>query len=341
MLALFLVTAVGVVGYSIIGRRDHHSLIDAIYMTVITLTTVGYDEIIDMSHNPAGRIFTMGLLLLGAGVVAYSVPMLAAFFIEGQLRHIFTRRRMDRQIDQLRGHYIVCGADAAAWYLAGELRASRLNVVVIVPNDEAEREAFERLGDVLRVVGDPSDDDVLIEGGIERAAGLVACMGSHKDNVLVALAARRLAPRARIVASTESPDTEAKLRTAGADAVVSPSRIGGLRMASELVRPEVVSFLDQMLHDPQAELRVEEIPVPSDSAAVGQTVGWLGVNDLDGALLLAIRNRQTGEFLFKPAPETTLQQGVTLIAMVDAEGRARIERRLRTGRLSTMMKPPT
>jgi voltage-gated potassium channel len=339
MLALALVTAIGVLGYWLIGRRDHHSVIDAIYMTVITLTTVGYDEIIDMSHHPGGRLFTIGLLLLGMGVVAYTVPMLAAFFIEGQLLHIFARRRMDRLIDRMTGHYVVCGRDAATWYVAGELRGSGQEVVVVVPSDQAAAEAFERLGDVPRIVGDPSEDDVLREAGVERAAGVVTCMESHKDNVLVALAARRLAPGARIVASTETPDTEAKLRAAGADAVVSPSRIGGLRMASELVRPEVVSFLDQMLHDPQAALRVEEIPIPGNSAAVGQTVGWLGVNDLDGALLLAIRDQQTGGFLFKPPAETPLRSGVTLIAMVDADGRSRIERRLRTGRLSTLVRP--
>ena len=340
-LALVLVTGVGVLGYWIIGRRDHHSLIDAVYMTVITLTTVGYDEIIDMSHHPAGRLFTIGLLLLGMGVVAYTVPMLAAFFIEGQLLHIFARRRMDRLIDRMTGHYLVCGRDAATWYVAGELRDSGQQVVLVVPSEQAAAEAFERLGDVPRIVGDASEDDVLREAGVERAGGVVTCMESHKDNVLVALAARRLAPHARIVASTESPDTEAKLRTAGADAVVSPSRIGGLRMASELVRPEVVSFLDKMLYDARASLRVEEIPIPGNSAAVGQTVGWLGINNMDGALLLAIRDRQTGTFVFKPAAETPLRSGVTLIAMVDSEGRARIERRLRTGRLSTLIKPAT
>jgi voltage-gated potassium channel len=338
VLALLGVTAVGIVGFAIIGRGQH-SLVDAIYMTVITLTTVGFGEIIDMSHNPAGRLFTVGLLLLGVGIVAYTVPMLAAFLIEGQLLHHFSRRRMDRAIDRLTGHYIVCGQTAATWYVADELRRSGRQVVLVVPTEQAAAQAFERLGETLRVLGDPSDDDVLLEAGIERAAGLVACMENHKDNVLVSLAARRLAPAARIVASTETPDSEGKLRTAGADAVVSPSRIGGMRMASELVRPEVVSFLDRMLYDAHPDLRVDEIPVPDDSAAIGQTVGWLGVDELEGALLLAIRDRKTGDFVFKPSSKTQLEPGVTLIAMVNAEGRSRIERRLATGRRSTMLRP--
>jgi voltage-gated potassium channel len=208
----------------------------------------------------------------------------------------------------------------------------------VVPTEQAATAAFERLGETLRVLGDPSDDQVLREAGVERAAGVVACMESHKDNVLVALAARRLAPGARIVASTELPDSEGKLKSAGADAVVSPSRIGGMRMASELVRPEVVSFLDRMLYDAQPDLRVDEIPVPDDSGAIGQTVGWLGVDEMDGALLLAIRDRKSGRFVFKPSPDKPIEAGVTLIAMVDSQGRSRIERRLATGRRSTMLR---
>lgn len=246
---------------------------------------------------------------------------------------------MDRAIDRLRGHYIVCGQTPGTWHVVDELRRSGWWVVLVVPTESASVLAFERLGDLLRVEGDPSEDAVLREAGIERAAGVIACMENHKDNVLVALAARRLAPKIRIVASTDALDAEAKLKSAGANAVVSPSHIGALRMASEMVKPEVTSFLDRMLHDPASHLRVEEIPVPDDSSAIGQTVGWLGINDLDGALLLAIRDRKTGDFVFKPAAEQPLEPGVTLIAMVDAAGRSRIERRLATGRRSTMMRP--
>ena len=327
VLALILVTAAGVLGFSIISGGEH-SLIDAIYMTVITLTTVGFGEIIDMSNNPAGRLFTVALLLVGMGIVAYTVPMLAAFLIEGQLLHIFARRRMDKDIGRMAGHFIVCGETAAAWYVAEELKLSGRSLVVVAPTEGASEGAYERLGDVPRVVGDPSDDEVLQEAGIERAGGVVVCMENDKDNVLVTLTARRLAPSARIVASTESRETEVKLRGAGADAVVSPSRIGGLRMASELVRPQVVSFLDQMLRDPRTSLRVEEIAIPDDSPVIGKTVGFLNVNQLDGTVLLAVRT-QGGQVLFKPAPDTPLDRGAILIAMVDAAGRSRIEHRLR------------
>ncbi len=338
LLALLLVTAAGVVGFAIIGR-GRHSLVDAIYMTVITLTTVGYGEIIDLSGHPGGRLFTIGLLLVGMGIVAYTVPMLAAFLIEGQLLHFFTRHRMDRNIARMTGHFIVCGETAATWYVAEELQRSGRALVVVAPTEEASGKAFETLGDVPRVVGDPSDDQVLLDAGVERAGGVVVCMANDKDNVLVTLTARRLAPGARIVARMESGESEAKLRIAGADAVVSPSRIGGLRMASELVRPEVVSFLDQMLRDPRTSLRVEEIAIAGDSPAVGKTLSWLNINELDGTVLLALRT-SAGQVMFKPPQDLKLDPGGILIAMVDAAGRSRIEQRLRSGRVSTAAPAP-
>ena len=154
-------------------------------------------------------------------------------------------------------------------------------------------------------------------------------MESDKDNILVVLTARRLAPKARIVASTERLQTEAKLRTAGVDAVVSPSRIGGLRMASELVRPTVVSFLDRMLRDGKRGLRVEEVTAKPDSKAVGQSLGSLGVHDVDGALVLALRSTGALDYDFKPSPETEVEPGMTLIVMADVAGRTRLEEILR------------
>jgi voltage-gated potassium channel len=155
----------------------------------------------------------------------------------------------------------------------------------------------------------------------------VVCTQSDKDNILGALAARRLAPKARIIASAKLPESEAKLLSVGADAVVSPSRIGGLRMASELVRPRVVSFLDQMLRGEQSSLRFEEVTVAPTSAAVGRSLGGLEIDDVPGVLLLALR-RSSGEFVFKPSPETSVEAGMTLVVMADAESRVHLERKL-------------
>src|SRR6185295_12260449 len=174
------VMTTGVVGFEIIGG-SRHSLVDSIYMTVITLTTVGFGEIIDMSGNPTGRVFTMALLLMGMGIVAYTIPMLSALVIEGELHHLFARRRMLRKIGSMRDHYIVCGDTADATYVAEELARSGRDVVFIAPNEQSLELAAERLGELPGMVGDPTDDRVLIAASIGLASGIVASMQEDKD----------------------------------------------------------------------------------------------------------------------------------------------------------------
>jgi voltage-gated potassium channel len=326
--ALVLVMAVGVLGFVLIGSGSH-GIVDAIYMTVITLTTVGFGEIIDMSQNPAGRLFTVVLVLFGMGIVAYAVPMLAALMIEGQLHNVFARRRMEKTITEMAGHSVVCGDTGTTWHVAEELTRTQRGVVVIVPNDESLAEVRNRFGDIPAVIGDPSDDQTLIRAGIERASGLVFSMASDKDNVIGVLTARRLAPNARIIAATEVPETEAKLRMVGADGVVSPTRIGGLRMASELVRPAVVTFLDKMLRQKGGTLRVEEVSVPASANVTDRTLESLEIDDIPGALLVAIRMPKTGDFEFKPPPGTALEQGMTIVVMAEPEGLERLRKRFR------------
>jgi voltage-gated potassium channel len=331
-----LVIAIGVLGFVIIGGGEY-GVIDAVYMTVITLTTVGFTEVIDLAGNPGGRVFTMLLLLGGMGIVAYVVPMVAAFVLEGQLHHIFSRRRMERTIAELSDHYIVCGDTSASWHVAEELLRTQRSAVVVAPDEATLGEAWQRLGQCPGITGDASDDDTLHAAGIERAAGLVFCMDNDKDNVLGVLTGRRLAPNARIIASTEQPQTEAKLRAAGADAVVSPSRIGGLRMASELIRPAVVTFLDRMLRQGGA-LRIEEVTVPDDANVDGQTLASLDVGAIPGAMLLAIRPTGKSEFTFKPAPDTELATGMTLVVMADADGHGKLAKRFQRA-TGTFLRP--
>jgi voltage-gated potassium channel len=321
---LIAVTAIGVIGFMIISSGEH-GLIDAIYMTVITLTTVGFSEVIDMSNNPGGRMFTVVLLLGGMGTVAYTVPMLAAFVIEGQLHNIFARRRMQKTISQLKDHYIVAGDSAATWYAVEELMDTRRDVVLVTPSEELKDDCQERAGSLLSLIGDPSDDEVLKEAGIERAAGVVVSMRGDKDNVLGVISARRFNPTARIVAASKQQESIPKLEAAGADAVVSTSRIGGLRIASELVRPKVVSFLDQMLREKGGSLRVEEVTIPKDAGVVGKTLGELRVDKTAGVILLAVRAVEMGQVQFKPPPETRIEGGLTLIVMTDHEGRERLK----------------
>lgn len=325
-LSLVLLFIVGTVGYLQFAAEDQ-GLIDAFYFTVITLTTVGFGETIRLEANPAGQLFTIALLIGGMGIVAYTVPLIAAFLIEGHFLSAFTRRRMQNKIAAMKDHYIVCGGTPSALHVASELMRTERPVVLVAPSTEEAELAVHQFGDLAMVVGDPSDDEVLLQAGIERASGVVTCVGSDKDNVIVSLTARRLAPSIRIVGSAEQPQNEAKMRTAGANAVVSPSRIGGLRMASELVRPTVVTFLDTMLRDKSQSLRVEEVTIP-DGFAPDRTVASLGVEEIASALLLAVVPVGGGAFEFNPPPERKAEPGMRLVVMVSAGGREALEKHL-------------
>ncbi len=317
-IAVLAVFAIGVAGYTVIGHGKHR-LLDSLYMTVITLTTVGYGEIIPMDDNPAGRIFTMVLILFGMGILVYFASTITAFFVEGQLEHVFWRKRMRQAIAELKGHVIVCGAGVVAGHFIDEMMSSRRPVVAIVPQATAlpPRSTEEEL---LYVAGDASDEEVLAEAGIGRAAGVVAALESDRDNVLVILTARQANAAVRIVGMLVDDRNEPKLRRAGADAVVSPFRIGGMRMASEMIRPMVVTFLDKMLRDRDRNLRVEELRVGRGSPAIGKSVADLDVNAMPGLLLLALLEPGTPAWTFKPDPRTRIAEGATLIVMGDPGG---------------------
>jgi voltage-gated potassium channel len=323
--AVLAVFAVGVAGYSIIGHGKHRFL-DSLYMTVITLTTVGYGEIIPMQDNPAGRVFTMVLILFGMGILVYFASTVTAFFVEGQLEHVFWRKRMRKAIAELRDHVIVCGAGPVAGHFLDEMLQVRRPVVAVVPQANALPPTSEA-EDVPYITGDPSDEDVLVEAGVRRASGLVAALESDRDNALVILTARQTNPALRIVAMLVDGRNEPKLRRAGADAVVSPFRIGGMRMASEMIRPAVVTFLDTMLRDRDRNLRVEELRVGRGSAAIGRTVADLDINAMPGLLLLAFLAPGTATWSYKPAPHTRIAEGATLIVMGDPDGVAELRRR--------------
>jgi voltage-gated potassium channel len=312
-LASLAVFIVGVVGYRIIDGGQH-SFIDVLYMTVITLTTVGYGEIIPLDTHPWGRVFTMVLLIAGMGTLLYFLGAITTFLVEGNLEHVFWRRRMKKAIDELKEHFIVCGDRIVAANVVDELRRVQRPVVAVVP-EGSSMHALQTSGDLLYVEGDPADDDVLKEAGIARAAGLVAAMESDRDNVLVTLAARQTNPIMRIVAMMAEPRNELKLRRAGADSVVSPPLIGGLRIASELIRPKVVTFLDMMLRDRDRTMRIDEIQVGAGSPAIGKKVGSLGISATPGLLLLALVEPNDAATHFKPADDLVVAQGTTLIVM--------------------------
>jgi len=316
---LFLtVCAVGVAGFKILGGESW-SLLDAAYMTVITVATVGYGEVHDLAGNSGARLFTLVYIILSLGTIAFAVTSITAFIVEGELKSLLGRKRMDKDIGRISGHIIVCGSDETAETVIRELRATGRDFVVV----DASAERMEKLmesGRFLHIVGDPADDDVLLQSGIEKARGIILSLPTDEANLFAAVSARSLNPRLRIIAKGIDVRSHGKIRKAGADYVVSPAYIGGMRMVSQMVRPAVVSFLDKMLYGKDQVLRVEESVIREDSPIAGRTLADSGLKTVPGALLVSMRKADTDDFRFQPADDTRLGPGDVLVFIATAEG---------------------
>lgn len=311
-LFLVVVLLLGVIGYRVI--EPGAGWIDALYMTVITLTTVGFGEVVDLTGHPGGRIFTVVLIFMGMGGVLYFVSTATAFVLEGQLGHVFWRRRMEKRAADLSNHLIVCGSGGTAIYTSSELEAVRRPVVVVCDDPEAADQLRQELEGIPILLGDPTLDETLRRAGIERAAGIAACTRSDKDNLIVTLTARHLNPDIRIVSRISDIRGERKIRNVGADAVVSPHHIGALRIASELIRPTVVDFLDLMLRDGTGGLRVDEVQIPEGAAAAGRSVESLDLRSVSEALLVAVRDPD-GSWRYNPAGDRIIEPESVLILL--------------------------
>jgi voltage-gated potassium channel len=313
---LIAIILIGTVGYWFIGGRQY-SFVDTLYMTVITITTVGFEEVINLSANPGGRIFTMFIAISGIGIMAYIVTNIAAVIVEGDLTQSFRRRRMEKIAGSYKDHYIVCGLGRVGRYIANELHNTKRPHVVVDVNRSNVESSLESLRDEVFIEGDATDSDILLRAGIEKAAGLFAVTGDDNQNLVVSLTAKQLNPKLRVVARCNDIRNSQKMKKAGADAVVSPCAIGGLRMASEMVRPTVVSFLDTMLRDTGMNLRVEELPVPE--SFVGRPISALNLKRFSHVLLLAVKTM--GDWVYSPSENYVIDHKNTLVFMTTPEGR--------------------
>jgi len=319
---VIIVLVVGTAGYYLVGDGQW-SLDDCLYMTLITYSTVGFSEAIDITSNPAARNFTMGLIVASMASWAYFFISATAFLVEGELGKILWRNKMIKRIDGMSDHLIVCGAGQTGFHAISEMKTVGEHVVAI-EHDEARLKKLEAL-DVPYVEGDATDDDVLLSAGLKRARGLVASLSDDMSNLFVTITARQQNPSMRIVSRAVLTKSVDKLEQAGADAVVVANRIGGMRMASEMIRPMVVSFIDEMLRSPGSALRLDEVAVTSDSPFVGSALRESDIRSKADVLVVAVRRPETGEFLYNPRPDHVLKAGEILVVL----GRVEDVRKLR------------
>lgn len=309
VLSLVALVLVGIIGYVVI---EGWPPLQSIYMTIITLTTTGFT---DFNVSPAGRIFTIVLLVGGAAVFTYSIGTATALLVEGELSDVWRRRRMEKEIAALRGHYIVCGAGNTGIHVIDELVKMREPFVVV----ECCRDRVEGLLEDRKfpyVLGDATQDSALKRAGIDHARGLVAALAEDADNLFVVLSARNLNPGLRIVSAAVGEGCPQKLRKAGADEVIQTDQIGGLRMASVLLRPHVVSFLDVMLRQEET-VRFGETTLREGSELLGRTLDAARIQEQTGLVVLAVRRGGNGKFLYNPPPDTRLDLADSLIVIGD------------------------
>jgi voltage-gated potassium channel len=318
LLIFLLVFMCGMVGFRVFGGKEW-SLLDTLYMTVITLSTVGYEEPIDISTNPAARIFAVVFIVVCLGTIAFAISSITAFIVEGELKNILWRKKMDKEISRLNDHYIVCGVDETAQTIIQELILTRKKFVVIEPLQERIDKLLSSFSNLLFIQGDPAEDDVLLSARIEKAKGILLSLPTDEENLFVTLSARSLNPKIRIVTKGIDIKSHNKMMKAGADAVVSPTSIGGMRMVSEMIRPAVVSFLDMMLRERKKVIRFEEVTVGQGSSLAGKTVGESKIAKMSGVLLAAIKNAETGEYDFDISEGTEIRENDVLILIASRE----------------------
>jgi voltage-gated potassium channel len=325
---LLIVVAGGGIGYYLIGGGQW-SFGDCVYMTVITITTVGYAEILpDMDHVAYTRAFTMVLLVFGTGSLVYFASTITAFIIEGDLRNVLFASRLKKRMKRMKDHVVVCGAGSTGRHVVEELLTTGVPVIAIDVREGELREIADKFpkAEYAYLVGDATDDDVIAQTGLDRARGLVAALSSDKDNLYLTVSARQTNPSARIVARCAELSHVDKIKRSGADAVVSPNYIGGMRLVSELLRPAVVRFLDDMLRDKRAPYRIEEIRLGERASELGTTLREARVRERFGMTVLAVRASDNQSWVYNPDADEKLGSGMTLVVLGSAEQVAELRR---------------
>ncbi len=304
--SIVAVVFTGTAGYVII---EGWSFFDALYMTVTTITTVGFGETHPLSNS--GRGFTLILIVFGVGTILYTLNNAARIVIEGEIQEIFGRRKVEKKIKELKGHYIVCGYGRMGMVICKELKEKGARFAVI---EKAPMTSDVLDSEMLMVRGDATRDEVLKQAGIERAKGLISVLPTDAENLYVVLSAKVLNPDLSIVARAGEEGSEQKLLRAGADRVVSPYHIGGLRIAHTVLQPSVVDFIEFATRSGNIDLQMEEIYVREGAGISGTTLDQCGIGRELGIIIVAIK-RTGGDMKFNPTFRTVIKPGDVLIAL--------------------------
>jgi len=308
VILLCCVVLTGTIGYILIQKWN---LLDSLYMTIITIGTVGFHEVKELSHS--GRIFTIALIIFGIGIGSYTIANLSAYIIEGHIQNLFKGRKMEKQINQLNNHIIVCGYGSTGVETVDELAQAKKQFVVI-ENNENKVEELKKHG-YLALTGDATDDEILLKAGVNKAKGLIAALSNDADNVYVVLTARGMNPNLRIVARAIDQLSCRKLIRAGADKVVSPYSIAGRRMARLLLSPGIVDFLEVMIQSEELELKIEEVKLIKGSSLENKQLRESNIkSETDGAMVIGI-NKKGKKIVVNPPGNTLLEDNDILYVL--------------------------
>ncbi len=318
--ALLLVFGVGTFGYYSI-TDGAYNLFTCFYMTMLTVTTIGFDEIIPVKNYEAGRPFTVFIAFFGIGVLTYFVSTIAAVIIEGKLRESYKKRKMDKSIVKYKDHYIICGVGSHSMHILEEFAITKRDNVCIEINPEVITEFLQKYPLQKYVEGDASHESVLIKAGVERAKGLFATTNDDNTNLVICLIARRLNPGIKIISLCNKHENLYKIKLAGADNVLSTNYMGGMRMVSEMLRPSVTHFIDALFNDEYKNLRLEQINLSDEQ--IGKTIGELKLKEYKDTLLISVKSGD--EIIFRLNDDYEIKKGDSMLVITTPDERIKLE----------------
>ena len=310
--------------YYAIGKGEW-SVFDCLYMTVISITTVGYGEILPLQDSLLGRTFSMVVVIWGYFLLVYFVSVLSKLLVTGEIKKYLRAKKVTKMVRSFKNHYIICGFGETGRNVAKEVASTHRQMVIIDQKPDIDRivnKFFEE--EITAICGNASDEEILLQAGIETATGLILTLPEDKDNLFVLVTAKSINPDIFIATKVVQENNIPKLLKAGASKVVSPAHIGGMRLASEVLRPTVTTFLDKMLRDKEKNLRVDEIELNEGMDCVGKTLGENNFRTRTNILIMAVAF-QNGDFVYNPSPDFKLEKGQKLIALGEAKDLAKLK----------------